>query len=143
MEFMKILFSIAMLLVSSCAYAISPAEAEKHIGEVVTIEGEAVCVDFVHRSINFGFSERVGGHIRKHVIFRAVVQAGEIDLKEYFNWPVAITGRIQFDEGERDRMGTGGYDWNGGPQIIIINKWQIKVIRPPQKTSDPAQNAKN
>lgn len=125
----SILPAIFIILFISRALAISPSEAADHVGEVATVEGDAVCFDLDDNTIIFG----VRDGRRKRPVFRAVLEIGVLDLNKYMrelvkgSWSLAITGRIELDKAKPKH--SNSWDWEGGPQIVVTDKSQIQGMR--------------
>ena len=111
------------------APSVSAFEAEQYVGREITVTGHPPCADFIDHSFKYGLLDR-----RKRTVFRVLVRIPGIDTDTYmrklFNIRAfTVRGRVDWDPPFQKAM-TTGWDWTGGPQIVVTRLDQIRSVSP-------------
>jgi hypothetical protein len=111
------------------APSVSALDAGRFVGREVTVTGHFTCTDFIDHSLKYGLLDG-----RKRTVFRVLVRIPRIDtdayLRKLFIGPTfTVRGRIDWDTPFQKDMITG-WDWTGGPQIVVTTLDQIRIASP-------------
>jgi DNA/RNA endonuclease YhcR with UshA esterase domain len=113
MKTLLALFSIAALAIAETQLTLTPEEAQKHVGETVTVKG---MVDGFHQSGKGNIFLNMGGKYPNQA-FTAFIPSGSAaqfpNAQQYEGRVVAVSGKIQL--------------YKGKPEIVVTLPSQISA----------------